>query len=192
MFSNTRIPYGTWGSSYFPAWQTSALAEVNIGQFGGEAMNRILGLRKVPKEQLDYLVIDAPPGTGDEPMAVAELAQPRAAAILVTTPQALAVADVRRSVTFCREMSLPVVGIIENMSGLVCPACGERIDLFKTGGGKKAAEEFDVPFLGSIPLDPVVVNSGEEGIPLVGSDSSAAKNFVKIVASVEEKVKERR
>jgi Mrp family chromosome partitioning ATPase len=123
---------------------------------------------------LDFLVIDAPPGTGDEPMAVAELARPRASALLVTTPQDVAVSDVRRSVTFCRDVHLPVIGVVENMSGLVCPGCGRRIDLFKTGGGERLARAMHVPFLGSVPIDPEVVTRGDEGRPIAGSDSHGA------------------
>ncbi len=123
-------------------------------------------LGQVEWGELDYLIIDAPPGTGDEPMAVAELARPRASAILVTTPQDLAIADVRRSVRFCREVYLPVAGIVENMSGLICPTCKHRIDLFKAGGGEKLARTAGVPFLGRIPIDPSIVQCGDEGSPL--------------------------
>ena len=114
-------------------------------------------LKDVEWGPLDYLVIDAPPGTGDEPLSVAQLIGQPAGAILVTTPQDLAVADVRRSVSFCEKVSLPVVGIIENMSGLVCPHCNGKIPLFKTGGGEALAREMNVPFLGSIPIDPEIV-----------------------------------
>jgi Mrp family chromosome partitioning ATPase len=128
--------------------------------------------------ELDYLIIDAPPGTGDEPMAVAELARPRASAILVTTPQELAIADVRRSLRFCQQVSLPVAGIVENMSGLVCPHCQQRIDLFKSGGGEQLARTAGVPFLGRIPIDPSIVDSGDAGAPLhlaeAGSETSQA------------------
>lgn len=113
--------------------------------------------------KLDYLVIDSPPGTGDEPLAVAQLVGKDALAVVVTTPQDVAISDVRRSVSFCNTLNLRVAGIIENMSGLVCPKCGERIDLFKTGGGKKLAEEMNVPFLGNIPIDPQIVTSGDSG-----------------------------
>jgi MinD superfamily P-loop ATPase len=118
---------------------------------------------------LVFLIIDAPPGTGDEPLAVAELARPRARAVLVTTPQDLAIADVRRSVEFCRDVELPVVGIVENMSGLTCPACGHQIDLFKTGGGERLTKAVGVPFLGRIPIDPAIVVGGDAGSPLAQS-----------------------
>jgi Mrp family chromosome partitioning ATPase len=116
--------------------------------------------------ELDSLIIDAPPGTGDEPMAVTELARPNASAILVTTPQDLAVADVRRSVRFCRQVQLPIAGIIENMSGLVCPHCNERIELFGSGGGERLAASIGVRFLGRIPIDPSIVRCSDEGKPV--------------------------
>jgi len=136
--------------------------------------------------ELDYLVVDSPPGTGDEPMSIAQLVGSSAGAIVVTTPQEVAVSDVRRCITFCGEVSLPVVGILENMSGLVCPKCGERIDLFKRGGGMALAKEMGVPFLGQIPLDPEVVTAGDAGIPLAGDgpQSSAAKAFADIVGLI--------
>ncbi len=116
---------------------------------------------------LDYLVVDCPPGTGDEPLAAAQLIGPGAEAVVVTTPQDVAVADVRRSVSFCRAVSLPVAGIVENMSGLLCPDCGKHIELFKTGGGESLAKEMNVPFLGRVPLDPAIVHSGDAGTPFV-------------------------
>jgi len=135
---------------------------------------------------LDFLVIDAPPGTGDEPMAVAEMARPRASAVLVTTPQDLAVSDVRRSVGFCRDVYLPVAGIVENMSGLVCPACGQRIDLFKTGGGESLAKAMHVPFLGRVPIDPDIVTRGDEGRPFARSEtqSETAQAFAGLVERI--------
>lgn len=143
-------------------------------------------LKDVAWGMLDYLVIDAPPGTGDEPLTIAQLVGQPAGAILVTTPQDLAVADVRRSISFCEKVSLPVVGIIENMSGLVCPHCGGQIDLFKTGGGEALAREMDVPLLGRIPIDPQIVACGDGGVPYVHryADSAAAKAFAEVVKQV--------
>ncbi len=137
---------------------------------------------------LDYLVVDSPPGTGDEPMSIAQLVGPSAGAIIVTTPQEVAISDVRRCVAFCNEVSVPVVGIVENMSGFVCPKCGERIDIFKRGGGMALAREMGVPFLGQIPIDPKVVVTGDAGIPLVrdGPQSPAAKAFADVVDSIME------
>jgi ATP-binding protein involved in chromosome partitioning len=127
-------------------------------------------LKDVAWGTLDYLVIDCPPGTGDEPLSVAQLAGPNAEAIIVTTPQELSVSDVRRCVTFCRQVNLPVLGVLENMSGFVCPQCGARIDLFKVGGGEALARETNVPFLGRIPLDPEIVVSGDSGVPFADDD----------------------
>lgn len=143
-------------------------------------------LKDVNWGKLDYLVIDSPPGTGDEPLAVAQLVGKPAMAVLVTTPQELAVNDVRRSVSFCRAVELPVLGIIENMSGFACPACGHRVDIFKTGGGEALAAEMNVRFLGRVPLDPFVVSRGDTGEPLActASTSGSAQAFREIVQTV--------
>lgn len=124
---------------------------------------------------LDWLVIDSPPGTGDEPLSVAQLV-PATAAVVVTTPQEVSVLDSRKAVVFARRLNLNVLGIVENMSGLVCPHCGRPIDLFKTGGGERAAAELGVPFLGRIPIDPRIVEAGDSGRPFAESagDSPAA------------------
>ncbi|RJP65045.1 MAG: ATP-binding protein [Candidatus Abyssobacteria bacterium SURF_17] len=122
-------------------------------------------LRDVEWGKLDYLVIDSPPGTGDEPLSVAQLVGDASGAVIVTTPQDLAIADVRRSVTFCRQVGVRVLGVIENMSGFVCPTCGTRFDIFKSGGGERMAREMGVPFLGRIPLDPGVVTTSDSGEP---------------------------
>ena len=143
-------------------------------------------LKDVAWGRLDYLVIDSPPGTGDEPLSVAQLVGSPAGAVIVTTPQDLAISDVRRCVSFCNALSLPVVGIVENMSGLICPHCGERIDLFKTGGGRTLAEEMNVPFLGRIPIDPQIVTSGDSGTPFVQRfpDSGAARAFADVISPI--------
>ncbi|XP_022093699.1 cytosolic Fe-S cluster assembly factor nubp2-like [Acanthaster planci] len=114
---------------------------------------------------LDYLIIDTPPGTSDEHITVVEsLHQYRPdGAILVTTPQAVAVGDVRRELTFCRKTGIPVLGVIENMSGYVCPHCSECSNIFSKGGGELFAREFSIPFLGCIPLDPQLTRCLEEG-----------------------------
>lgn len=143
-------------------------------------------LKDVAWGPLDYLVIDSPPGTGDEPLSVAQMIGQPAGAVLVTTPQDLAISDVRRSVSFCEKVSLPVVGIIENMSGLTCPHCGGRIDLFKTGGGEALAREMGVAHLGRIPIDPQIVVCGDDGIPYVHrfAESPAAQAFAEIVERI--------
>jgi len=134
---------------------------------------------------LEYLIVDAPPGTGDEPLSMAQLV-PATSAIIVTTPQEVSILDVRKSVTFALKLNLRILGIIENMSGLICPHCGEKIALFKEGGGKRISEEMGVPFLGSIPIDPEIVESTDTGIPYVTEhpDSEAAKAFERIVEKI--------
>lgn len=145
--------------------------------------------------ELDYMVVDCPPGTGDEPLSIIQLLQNVDGAIIVTTPQDLALVDVRKSVTFCRHLNLPVIGIIENMSGYACPHCGKGVDIFKSGGGEKLAAEMGVPFLGRIPLDPAMVSAGDEGKPCIGEkrDTPAAvameEIFAKVRASVGENSK---
>ena len=117
--------------------------------------------------ELDYLVIDSPPGTGDEPLSVAQLVPGLSGAIIVTTPQEIALLDSRKSVNFAKTLKVSVIGIIENMSGLICPHCGKEIDLFKTGGGEKAAAELEVAFLGRIPIEPTIVDSTDQGRPFI-------------------------
>lgn len=114
---------------------------------------------------LDYLVIDCPPGTGDVPMTVAQMVD-QARAVLVTSPQEIALADVRKSVDFCHQMQVPVLGVVENMSGLVCPHCQQSIDLLGKGGGRKLARRFGMAFLAEIPWDTRVVTAADSGKPL--------------------------
>ena len=114
---------------------------------------------------LEYLIIDSPPGTGDEPLSIAQLISDLTGTIIVTTPQEVALLDARKAVNFARALNIPVVGIIENMSGLTCPCCGENIQLFKSGGGEESARELAIPFLGKIPLNPDIVDSGDQGKP---------------------------
>ncbi len=148
-----------------------------------KAIQQFLG--DVDWGELDWLIIDSPPGTGDEPLTVAQLI-PATGAVVVTTPQEVAVMDSRKAVVFAMKLNLQVMGIIENMSGMVCPHCGKRIDLFKEGGGYKAALELGVPFLGKLPIDPRIVISGDEGKPFVASqpESEAAKAFMNIVENI--------
>lgn len=138
--------------------------------------------------ELDYLVVDCPPGTGDEPLSVAQLVGRPAAAVVVTTPQRLAIADVRRCITFCAKADLAVAGLLENMSGFVCPCCGARTDLFGTGGGERLAEEMGVPLLGCIPIDQRIVACGDEGSSLmdVWPDSPAAQCYAQLAVRLDE------
>jgi len=112
--------------------------------------------------ELDFLMIDSPPGTGDEPLTVAQTIRD-ARAVIVTTPQEVALADVRKSISFCRTVKMEVFGLIENMSGFACPHCGETIDLFGSGGGEKTAAKYGLNFLGKVPFDPKVVACGDSG-----------------------------
>lgn len=149
-----------------------------------KAIKQFLG--DVHWNELDYLIIDLPPGTGDEPLTIAQLLPNKAKAIVVTTPQDVALLDSRKAVNFAKKMELDVMGIVENMSILICPHCGGEIELFKVGGGEKAAKELKVPFLGRIPLEPDVVVSGDEGKPIVikSPDSRSAKAFRDIAVSL--------
>jgi len=135
--------------------------------------------------ELDYLVIDAPPGTGDEPLSVAQTI-PGVHAIVVTTPQSVALADVRKSINFCKTLEMPITGVVENMSGFICPHCNETVDIFGSGGGEEMARDFDLPFLGRIPMDPRVVIAGDTGKPYLSSagDSPAIKAFGAIIEAV--------
>jgi ATP-binding protein involved in chromosome partitioning len=139
---------------------------------------------------LDFLVVDLPPGTGDEPLSVAHLIKDVDGAIIVTTPQDVALLDSRKAVTFSRMLSIPVIGIVENMSGLICPHCHKEIPLFKKGGGEKAAIDLKVPFLGRIPIDPEMVNDCDRGMPFVMAhpDSEATKAFREIADTCKEYV----
>ncbi|MGV8079291.1 MAG: P-loop NTPase [Syntrophales bacterium] len=116
---------------------------------------------------LDYLIIDFPPGTGDEPLSVAQLIPDSSGAVIVTTPQELSLSDVRKSIDFCRKVKVPVLGVIENMSGFVCPNCKTVIDIFKKGGGETMAKSMGVPFLARIPIDPRIVEASDSGRPFV-------------------------
>jgi len=122
--------------------------------------------------ELDYLVIDAPPGTGDEPLTIANTI-PDAQALVVTTPQDIALADVRKSINFCRHVKMRIVGLVENMSGLICPHCNQVVDVFKSGGGEKTAKDFKINFLGRVPMDPRVVLGGDAGTPYLTSDQES-------------------
>ena len=122
---------------------------------------------------LDFLIIDAPPGTGDEPLTVAQTISD-AKAIIVTTPQEVALADVRKSINFCKTVKMEIYGLIENMSGFSCPHCGEMIELFGTGGGEKTANQMGVRFLGRIPFDPKMVACGDSGVCYQESHSDSA------------------
>jgi len=147
-------------------------------------------LRDVHWGDLDFLFIDLPPGTGDEPLSVSKLIQEVDGAVIVTTPQDVALLDSRKAVSFSKQINIPVLGIVENMSGMACPHCGGSIDLFKIGGGEKAAQELGVPFLGRIPIDPQVVLSCDSGKPFVAeADESLAKAaFTQVIQNLLEQL----
>ncbi|MEJ2649999.1 MAG: Mrp/NBP35 family ATP-binding protein [Sedimentisphaerales bacterium] len=123
--------------------------------------------------RLDYLIVDCPPGTGDEPLSIVQSIRDIDGAIVVTTPQQLSVIDVKKCISFCRQLNLPVLGIIENMSGFICPECNKKIEIFKGQGGREIADKFDVPFLGKIPLGAEAVTSCDEGKPIVQFDKES-------------------
>lgn len=134
---------------------------------------------------LDYMIIDSPPGTGDEPLTVAQTI-PDAKAVVVTTPQEISLADVRKSINFCRQVKMEILGIVENMSGLKCPHCGEMIDLFKTHGGMVTAKNEGLNLLGSLPFEPQVVSNGDAGdMGLLDNDNFLiTKEFNKMVDKI--------
>jgi Mrp family chromosome partitioning ATPase len=138
--------------------------------------------------ELDYLVIDSPPGTGDEPLSACQSIPNVSGIIIVTTPQDVAILDARKSVLFAKEIKIPVVGIIENMSGFICPHCHAETDIFKKGGGEKAAQELKVPFLGRVPFEPEFVEFGDKGTPFVSFEqkSKSAEAFIGIVVKIKE------
>ena len=129
---------------------------------------------------LDFLIIDSPPGTGDEPLTVAQTVTD-CQAVIVTTPQEIALADVRKSIQFCQVVKMPVLGIIENMSGFVCPDCGSTHEIFKSGGGEKTALEANIPFLGKLPIDPGVVTAGDAGQAINSLTTRTKENMQGIV-----------
>ncbi len=151
-------------------------------------------LQDVAWGQLDFLVVDSPPGTGDEPLSIAQLIPEADGAIIVTTPQEVALLDSRKCVNFAKKLNLPVLGIIENMSGLRCPHCNGFIPLFSQGGGKKAAEELQVPFLGALPISPGLPELCDAGKPFVlleeGDELKDA--FEQIVSKLVERLEKKR
>jgi len=147
-------------------------------------------LQDVNWGDLDFLLIDLPPGTSDEPLSVLQLIPDLTGAIIVTTPQEVSVLDSQKAVNMMKSMKLCVLGVVENMSGLVCPHCRESINIFSLGGGQRMAEEMDVPFLGAIPIDPGICESGERGEPFAERDTPAGRSFQQIVNKLLEAVQE--
>lgn len=150
-------------------------------------------LEEVYWGELDFLIIDLPPGTGDEPLSVAQLIPNCDGSVIVTTPQDVALVSVRKSINFSAKLSVPVIGIVDNMNGLVCPHCGEMIDVFGTGGVEKASKDFNVPVLAELPIEPKVAEMEDKGTVLQGLDHSTEwqKNFELVVNSVEKILEEK-
>ena len=137
-------------------------------------------------ESLDFLIIDAPPGTGDEPLSVAQTI-PDAKAVIITTPQDVALSDVRKSINFCRVIQMDVIGLIENMGPFACPCCGEPLSLFKSGGGQATAKKMQIPFLGTLPFDAKVVQACDAGQPM--RLQSEASQFISALDGVVSKIR---
>jgi ATP-binding protein involved in chromosome partitioning len=137
--------------------------------------------------ELDFLFIDLPPGTGDEPLSIAQLLPEMDGVVIVTMPTSLSSSVVKKAITFAERLNMPIIGVVENMSGFVCPHCGKKTEIFQSGGGKKMAQETGVPFLGSIPIDPTIGVDSDKGHPFViaHEKSAAAKDFMEIVKKVE-------
>ena len=141
--------------------------------------------RDVVWGELDYLLIDLPPGTGDVPLTLSQLV-PLTGAITVTTPQEVALQDVRKGMMMFKKVNVPLLGVIENMSYFVCGHCGEHTEIFSTGGGERAAQKFEIPFLGRVPIDPAIREGGDQGKPIVSNDSSSpqAQAFLQIAKTL--------
>jgi ATP-binding protein involved in chromosome partitioning len=146
-------------------------------------------LRDFDWGDLDYLVVDLPPGTGDAPLSLSQLI-PLSGVVIVTTPQDVALQDVAKGMAMFKQLEVPVIGVIENMSYFICPNCNEKHELFGRGGGERIAKAFDVPFLGQVPLQPNVRLGGDEGQPVVlaDPDSPAAKGFANVAGAVARQV----
>ncbi len=142
-------------------------------------------LEDVEWGELDFLVVDLPPGTGDAQLTLTQQV-PLDGAVIVTTPQDVALIDARKGLAMFQKVNVPVMGVIENMSAFVCPHCGERSEIFKSGGGRRTAEQLGVPFLGDVPIDPAIVVGGDAGQPIVAShpDSVAARAFMELARAV--------
>lgn len=144
--------------------------------------------------ELDYLFIDLPPGTGDEPLSIMQLIPDMDGVVIVTMPSELSEVIVKKSVTFAKQIGVPVIGIIENLSGYVCPECGKKVNIFKSGGGKRIAEDLSIPYLGNIPIDPNICNDSDNGLPFIveNKTSLATAVFIEIVSRVEQFLQNRK
>lgn len=161
------------------------MAVIWRGPLKSMAIKQFLG--EVQWGELEYLLIDLPPGTGDEALTIAQSIPKIDGAVIVTIPSEVSQLVVKKAVTFARHLNIPVVGIVENMSGFVCPKCGAEVDILGSGGGLKIALDLNVPFLGRIPIDPRIREGCDEGAPFVIKypDSPATKSFTEIVEKIE-------
>jgi len=146
-------------------------------------------IKDVDWGELDYLIIDSPPGTGDEPLTIAQLLSDMNGIIVVTTPQEMALLDSKKAINFIKQLNVPVLGLIENMSGFTCPHCSKNIDLFNSGGGQKAATEMGIDVIGVLPFNQALFHSAETGTFIDDEKVVTTKIFMKIVANIEEKIK---
>jgi ATP-binding protein involved in chromosome partitioning len=150
-------------------------------------------LQEIVWGELDILFIDLPPGTGDEPLTIAQFLPEMDGVIVVTMPSELSSSIVKKAITFALRLNMPIIGVVENMSGFICPHCGTKTEIFQAGGGRKIAEESGVAFLGSIPIDPKVGTDADQGKPFIiaNKNSAAAKAFQEVVEKVESYIKQR-
>jgi len=149
-------------------------------------------IKDVQWDNLDYLIVDLPPGTGDEALTIAQTLKNDVWSLIVTTPQEVALLDSRKSIEFAKKLEMKMLGVVENMSGFTCPHCGKSIDLFGAGGGKKAAEDLGVPFIGKIPIEPEMVKVGDEGVSIFkrAPDNEVVKSFREITDNIIKTVEE--
>lgn len=147
-------------------------------------------LEDVDWPELDYLIVDCPPGTGDEALSVVQFLENVDGTVIVSTPQDVAFLDARKTINFSKKLNVPILGLVENMAGFVCPKCGEKVDIFKSGGAARAAKDFNLDILGTIPIDTNIVESGDNGKPFVYhfNKSEGAKEFMAISEKISEKV----
>ena len=138
-------------------------------------------------KDMDYVILDLPPGTGDEALSISQIVPEVEGVVIVITPQDVALLDARKAINFADQMKIKVLGVIENMSGMVCPHCGEISYIFKTGGGEKAAKDHNVPFLGRIPLSQDVVETADEGVPIVTRNEKMKEIFSEITSKIMQK-----
>ncbi len=188
MMGTHEPPPGTEGNQILPV-QAHGLRMISIGFLTGKdapviwrgpMVHKMVTqfLANVAWGELDYLIIDLPPGTGDAQLTLTQAA-PLSGAVIVTTPQDVALEDVNRGIRMFEQVKVPILGIVENMSFYSCPECGHRDEIFSYGGGRRAAEKYEVPFLGEVPILPAIREAGDRGLPIVAADpkSEAAVAF---------------